>query len=107
MSWSGSLAPQTLLQDTEQRRPPKKRTGGRERERADQEWTGTGGPRGQPFRTGMQRDAGRGGGPHDSSQSAGCNDGGDVRRAERRIPAEPDTLHHKPATERETPLLLG
>ncbi|KAG7225738.1 hypothetical protein INR49_012324 [Caranx melampygus] len=60
--------------------------------------------RGQPLRSRMQRDAGWGGGPHDSSQSAGCNDGGDARRAERWNPAEPDTVHHKPATERETPL---
>lgn len=34
-------------------------------------------------------------------ESAACDDGGDAPRAERRIPAEHDTLHHTPETESE------
>lgn len=34
-------------------------------------------------------------------KSAACNDGGDAPRAERRFPAEHDTLHHTPETESE------
>lgn len=63
-----------------------------------QRWTGSV-THGDPSQTGIELDTGRGGGPHDSSKSAGCNDGGDAPRAERWIPAEPDTLHHNPASE--------
>lgn len=64
-----------------------------------QRWTTGSVTHGDPSQTGIELDTGREGGPHDSSKSAGCNDGSDAPRAERWIPAEPDTLHHNPASE--------
>lgn len=53
------------------------------------------------YRIGMQQDAGFGGNTRASSRRTRCNGDGDAPRAEQQIPAEPHTMPHSPATQRQ------